>query len=444
MQDAAILCIAPTSETVDDVDGVIAATAAPTVAVVGLGYVGLPTALALSSAGFGIIGLDRSDQRLTDIRDRSAELIPKHAGRLAAALRSQRFTLTSDAHALHSADAVVICVPTPVDRDRRPDLRAVQGACASVVRHARAGQTIVLTSTTSVGTTRELLCAPLARRGLTVGTDVFVAFSPERIVPGDASNEQESVPRVVGGVTPACLRRARALLEPICARVHAVSSPEAAELAKLHENTFRAVNLAFANEMADVARGFGLDPVEVLDAAASKPYGFLAHQPGPGVGGHCIPCDPYYLLQGARHRGVPAPIAEQAMQAIRRRPLDVVLRALAILAADGLDPHHARVLVVGAAFKPGVRDVRESTAIEILELLAERGVRIAYTDPMVPLLRVGGEQLVSVARPRSDEHDLVILHTLQPKMNLGWIEDDTRVLDTTYRTYAGPRRFLLG
>lgn len=443
MQEAAILCIAPT-EVTDAIGDVIAATIDPTIAVVGLGYVGLPTALALSAAGFGIIGLDRSDQRLADIRDRSAELVPKHTGRLAAALRSERFTLTADADALGRADAVVICVPTPVDRARKPDLRAVEGACATVVRHARAGQTIVLTSTTSVGTTRELLCGPLARRGLVAGTDVFVAFSPERIVPGDPTTEQEDVPRVVGGTTPACLRRARALLEPICARVHAVSSPEAAELAKLHENTFRAVNLAFANEMADVARGFDLDPTEVLDAAASKPYGFLAHHPGPGVGGHCIPCDPYYLLEGAASHGVSAPIAERAMEGIRRRPHDVVLRALAILAEDGLVPHESRVLVVGAAFKPGVRDVRESTAVEILELLAERGVQIAYTDPLVPTLRVGGQELVAVARPRPAEHDLVVLHTLHPRAPLGWVDACERVLDCTYRRAAGRRRFLLG
>jgi len=425
------------------VHGVRSATAAPVVAVVGMGYVGLPTALALVSAGFGLIGIDASESRLQDIRDRSADLIPKHVGRLAAALHSPRFALTSDAAALCESDAIVICVPTPIDADRRPDLRCVEAACETVVEHARPGQTIVLTSTTHVGTTRELLVEPLEHRGLSVGDDVFVAFSPERIDPGNVRHDQDEVPRVIGAVTPACAARACALFAPICAGVHVVSSPEAAELTKLHENSFRAVNIAFANEMAGAALELGLDPVEIVDAAATKPYGFMAFQPGPGVGGHCIPCDPHYLLAPLRRRGHRMPLVERAMEAIADRPAQVVDRAAEVLARDGVDLRGARVLVVGVAYKPGVQDVRESPALEILDRLSARGAQVSYHDPLVRTAELGKLTLLSVTRPRPDDHDLVVVLTVHPRRSYAWLDECERVLDCTYRTASGRVRSLL-
>ncbi|MGH3658774.1 MAG: nucleotide sugar dehydrogenase, partial [Micromonosporaceae bacterium] len=255
------------------------------IGIVGLGYVGLPTALALAEAGSSVIGCEVSDERLADIRSGAVDLLETDHARLRRQMGGDRLRLTVDPAALRGADTVVICVPTPVDEHLTPDLSAVAGACRTVVQHAVPGQLIVLTSTTYVGCTRDHLVKPLAERGLRVGVDVFVAFSPERIDPGVAKHAQESTPRVVGGATPACRERAVQALRRVAPYVHEVSSPEAAEMTKLLENSFRAVNIAFANEVSELARELGLDPVEVIEAAATKPYGFMAFYPGPGVGG---------------------------------------------------------------------------------------------------------------------------------------------------------------
>ena len=398
-----------------------------TVAVLGLGYVGLPTTLALREAGFPVIGVDISERRLDAIRAGDVDLLDRDRPRLEAALESHHLHLTTDAAALEAADAVIIAVPTPVDEDLVPDLRAVLAACASAVRHARAGQVLILTSTTYVGTTRELLVEPLTERGFTVGEDIHVAFAPERINPGDTLWEQAAVPRVVGGVTRACTKAASRVLEPTASKLYRVSSAETAELTKLQENTFRAVNLAFANEMAAAAGHYGIDPVEVVGAAASKPYGYLAHYPGPGVGGHCIPVDPYYLLSPLRAAGVHTPVTEQAMAAVAARPSAVADRAVE-LAGDG-----ARILLVGAAYKPGVADHRESPALQIMARLAERGADVSDHDPLVP--SVGG--LESVADPRAADYDLVVVAVVHPGHSYEFLADAEQVLDATYRTPGG-------
>jgi UDP-N-acetyl-D-glucosamine dehydrogenase len=415
----------------------------PTVAVLGLGYVGLPTSLALSAAGLGVIGIDVSERRLAEIRAERADLLPSDRARLSEALDSPYFHLTTDASAMEHANAIVICVPTPVNADLTPDLRFVRAACESAVRHAGIGQTIILTSTTYVGTTRELLIEPLEQRGFTAGENIFVAFSPERIDPGNVHDEN-GVPRVIGGATEACAINAAAVLTETASLVHMVGSCEAAELTKLYENTFRAVNIALANEMAAVSRTFGLDPIEVTQAAATKPYGFMAHYPGAGVGGHCIPCDPHYLLAGVRERGERAPLIEQAMSAIAERPATVATRAREILSADGVDVEGARILIVGAAYKPGVRDVRESPALQIIDELREMGVSVSFTDALVDEIRAGdGATLASVAHPAPADYDLVVVVTVHPDADHGWLPGCARVLDCTYRTHAGQRRHTL-
>jgi nucleotide sugar dehydrogenase len=425
------------------------AAALETVAVVGLGYVGLPTGIAIASTGLKVLGIDASERRLADIREGGVDLLPIDRGRLEQALTDQpgtpaRIELTSDADALRAADAVVICVPTPVDENLRPDLRCLRAACETVVERAREGQLLVLTSTSYVGTTRDLLVSPLARRGLRTGEDVHVAFSPERIDPGNTTWRQEAVPRLVGGVTPACARAAEALLQRIAGRVHRVSSPEAAELAKLYENSFRAVNIAFANEMAGVSRRLGLDPIEVTEAAATKPYGFMAFYPGAGVGGHCIPCDPYYLLGGLREAQATAPLLEQAMQGIAGRPGEVVARAVELLESRGKAVACARVLVVGAAYKPGIQDTRESPAIEIMHELSARGAVIAYHDPLVRSVELDDDlALLSVAQPHAGDYDLALVVTVHPGCDYAWLDGVEQVLDCTYRTAAPAVRALV-
>jgi UDP-N-acetyl-D-glucosamine dehydrogenase len=325
------------------------------VAVVGLGYVGLPTAIALRGAGCRIVGIDVSGPRLSAIRRGEAELLESEQCDLSRHLASDGFVLTNRIKALDAADLVLICVPTPVDEQLRPDPRILREACASVVRHARPGQTLVLTSTTYVGTTRELLAEPLAERGLRVGEDVFVAFAPERIDPGVSDHEQQ------------------------------------------HENTFRAVNIALAFELAEACETHGLDPIEVIEGAATKPYGFLPHYPSAGVGGHCIAVDPHYLLHDLRERGRPAKMAEEALRKLAGRPRHVAWRAHEVLVGLGRALPEARVLVVGISYKPGVADTRESPALEIVARLRAEGAHVDYHDPLVPTLEVSGGRLTGMA-----------------------------------------------
>lgn len=412
-----------------------------TVAVVGLGYVGLPTSLALLIAGLDVIGIDLSERRIAEIRDMSADLVDRDRRRLRLALRSNAFDMTQDPSAVAHADCVLICVPTPVDEQRRPDLRALRGACASVVAHAREGQTIVLTSTTYVGTTRDLLVEPLAARGLIAGRDIHVAFAPERIDPGALGHDTEQTPRVIGGVTPACAEAAVAVLGEIAPSLAVVSSVEAAELTKLYENTFRAVNIALANELAGMARHWGLDTIEVTRAAASKPYGYMAFFPGPGVGGHCIPCDPHYLTHPLRGTGVRTSLVDGAMDAIAGRPAEVVARAELELEAAGATLEGARVLVVGAAYKPGVRDVREAPALDIIKLLVGREAQVAYHDPLIPTVDVGDDvSLISVAEPDGAAYDVAIIAVRHPGMDLAFLHECPCVVDCTYAADAGRRR----
>jgi UDP-N-acetyl-D-glucosamine dehydrogenase len=415
--------------------GAPAPTARASVAVLGLGYVGLPTALVLHEAGFEVRGIDVSQGRILTIREGRADLLDADRKRLAVALGDrERFRIADRPDALAAADAVVVCVPTPVDRNRDPDLAALRSACAQVVSRARPGQTVILTSTSHVGATRELLLEPLAERGLRSGRDICVAFSPERIDPGNDDHRQEDVPRVLGADSARCIERAAAILGPITPRLHVVSSPEAAELTKLHENAFRAVNIAYANEMADMCRDFGLDPIEIVEAAATKPYGFLPFYPGAGVGGHCIPCDPHYLLAslGERRR---SPMTETAMDEIEARPRRIAGRARELLRKRGAEPAGARVLVVGASYKPGVRDVRESPGVAILSELRLAGADVQFHDPLVERVRLPdtGDELECVADPAASDWDLILIAGADRDSDYEWLNGDAPVLDCTHR-----------
>jgi nucleotide sugar dehydrogenase len=422
-------------ETASGNPSTVAGTRIASTAVIGLGYVGLPTALALLGAGRRVVGLDRSERRLEDVRRGRVDLSAADRDLLSAHLGREALELTADPAALAGVDAVLVCAPTPVDGRLVPDRSALEAACAAAVAHARPGQTLVLTSTSNVGTTRELLAGPLLARGLRPGRDVFVACAPERINPGGPVPASAGA-RVVGGVTAECGRRAAAALAPTAAGAHLVGSPEAAEMTKLVENTFRAVNIALANEFATVCGHLGLEAVEVVEAAATKPFGYMPFYPGPGAGGHCIPCDPHYLLWQLRGQGLPTPVIDSAMAAIAERPHAVVRRVREVLADRGTPLRGARVLVLGATYKPGVADVRESPALTVLDRLRGAGALAAYYDPLVPALTVGGERLAREPKPWQREWDLVVVHTVHPGQDLSWIGDQVPVLDTTYR-HAG-------
>jgi len=418
--------------------------------VIGLGPAGLPSAMALRRAGFRIVGIDTSASRLSDIRSGRAEIVDSLGDDLRSHLHDEDFVLSDRIEVVHAAAHVLICVPPTLDAQRQPSFEALKRTCAAVVQHARAGQTLVLTSTSYVGSTRELLVEPLAERGLRAGEDVFVAFSPERLDPGVREHEQARTPRVVGAASETCFARVSQLLRHIGERLHRVSSPEAAEMTKLYESTFRAVNVALACEMADACRSHQLDPIEVTDAAATKPFGFMAHHPSAGVGGPGVGVEPYYLLRPLRERGRPVTFAEEAMRTLAARPRSVAMRAHELLMRSGQRLRDARVLVVGASYKPGVADCTRSPAVEIITTLSAEGVQVDFHDPLVSTLRIDGEEVYGVdPDPRRDasgfgpeDYDLVIVVVKQPGYDYGWLARCPQVLDCTYREQAGRRRVL--
>ncbi len=414
------------------------------VAIVGLGYVGLPTALSYLHAGSRVLGLEISAARIDAIRAGRVDLLPSDHSRLAAYVGTPAFEMSSDPASISRAGAVVICVPTPIDDHLVPDLTILRAACEDVVANAIRGQIIILTSTTYVGCTQDLLVEPLAERGLKAGEDISVVFSPERIDPGNVSFDHEEVPRVVGGATVSCALRAATVLGRTTKNVHHVDSLAAAEMTKLLENTFRAVNIALANEVADICRELDVPVTDVIDAAATKPYGFMPFLPGPGVGGHCIPCDPHYLLWQLRERRVAAPMISQAMTEIASRPARVVERAAQVLSDVGLGLAGTRILVLGVTYKPNVDDVRESPALEILHGLERRHSVVAYIDPHVPELRLpDGRTLRSIDDPEAFDPQLVILHTRHRDLDLSWLDSRHVLLDGSYRELDAPRRFAL-
>lgn len=410
------------------------------VAVIGMGYVGLPTALGLHNGGVAVIGLDHDPLRLKAIEAGAVDFIDDYRRRLEKSLHSDGFELTCESGRLAEADAIMVCVPTPVDRYLLPDLGPLQDVCDMLVTNVVPGQTVILTSTSFVGTTERMLVAPLTEKGFTIGTDIFVASSPERIDPGNITHTQYDTPRVLGGVTPTCTAMARRVIDILTPAVHETRSPEAAEMTKLYENSFRAVNIALANEFADICSNFSLDPIEVINAAATKPYGFMAFYPGPGVGGHCIPCDPHYLLWQLRETRGTAPLVSQAMSAIAERPKQVVDSVLNALSGNGKGIAGSRILVLGVSYKPGVQDVRSSSALDIISHLADRGAKVDYYDPMVSRVELpNGTLIESIVKPDDERWDLILIHTVHPGYDYGWIANYPVVVDATYRFEATAR-----
>lgn len=402
------------------------------VAIVGLGYVGLPTALAYQAAGSSVLGIDVSASRLHDIRSGAVDLISRDHDRLDEALIHGTLELTADLSQLSRARAVIVCVPTPVDRYLVPDLTMLRSACDAVVAHAVHGQVLILTSTTYVGCTEDMLLNPITRKGMVPGRDIFIAFSAERIDPGQETVSQEAVPRVVGGASPECVEQAAGVLGAYANQVHRVPSLGTAEMTKLLENTFRAVNIALVNEFADICRTLDIEVMDVIEAAATKPYGYMPFTPGPGVGGHCIPCDPHYLLWQLRKDRVEAPMITEAMQRIANRPTLVVDRIRQLLSERGRSLAGARILVAGVAYKPGVADLRESPALEIIQRLRSLGASVGYVDPYIPRLVLDGVEMRPIQNPATFHPTLVLLHTAHPESSLDWLRPDQLVLDATY------------
>ncbi len=359
------------------------------VAVIGLGYVGLPLALAFAEAGLDVVGVDSSVRRVDELRAGRSPIDDVDDARLQRQLAAGFRIVAPAEAALADADAIFVCVPTPITQAKDPDLGPVVSAAGVIAEHLRAGQLIVLQSTTFPGTTTGPFRAELERSGLRAGADFDLAFAPERVNPGDPASAMKTVPRLVGGTTPAATTRAATLLRHINDNVIELTSPDAAELAKLLENVFRNVNIALVNQLALLCERMGVDVWEVIVAAATTPCGFMRFSPGPGVGGHCIPVDPYYLSWRAREFDFVDRFVELAGDINLARPRHVVDLVAEALNDRGRAIRGARVGILGVAFKPDVRDPRNSPAADIMDGLRDRGAILAYHDPHVPAFRLG-------------------------------------------------------
>jgi UDP-N-acetyl-D-glucosamine dehydrogenase len=355
------------------------------IAILGLGYVGLPLAVVFGEAGFNVTGVD-PDVRKVDSLNKGVSYIPDVKTETVAALvKSGKLKATTDFAALKNMDAVSICVPTPLRKTGDPDMSFIQSATEQLAKHIHKGMVVVLESTTYPGTTREILLPKLGtEHGLTVGEDWFLAFSPERVDPGREDWTTINTPKVMGGITAACGEVAAAWYAGAIKTVHMVSSAEAAEMAKLLENTFRMINIGMVNELAIMCERLGVDVWEVIDAAASKPFGFMKFTPGPGLGGHCIPIDPLYLSWKMKAFNYNARFIELASEINTNMPRYVVSRMLDAMNDRGILLKGSRVLVLGAAYKPDIDDVRESPALDVIGLLQKKGAKVEYHDPYIP------------------------------------------------------------
>ena len=366
------------------------------IVVIGVGYVGLPLAVEFAQAGFRVTGVDVNEQKMAMLNNGTSYIPDVPMEVLAPLVASGRLSGTIDFGVLATADAISICVPTPLGKSKDPDISYIIAASEQVGRHAHAGILVVLESTTYPGTTEEIILPRITENGLELGVDFFLAFSPERVDPGNAHWQTRNTPKVIGGATPACLQVATALYQHAVDELVPVSSTQAAEMVKLLENTFRAVNIALVNEMAIMCDKLGVDVWEVIEAAATKPFGFMPFFPGPGVGGHCIPLDPHYLSWKLKTLNYNARFIELAGEINSHMPDYVVGKVMDGLNDDGKPVKNSQVLVLGVAYKPDVDDVRESPALDVIHLLQEKGAKISYHDPYIPTLSHEGLDLESV------------------------------------------------
>jgi UDP-N-acetyl-D-glucosamine dehydrogenase len=380
------------------------------IVVVGIGYVGLPLVAEFAREGFRVTGLDYDARKVELLNQGESYIRDVPAADLAPHVKSGRLDATADPSVLRDADAVVVCVPTPLNKTKDPDMTFIVEAAQQIAKHQHPGMLIVLESTTYPGTTTELLVPKLTENGFELGKDVFIAFSPERVDPANEVYKTRNTPKVLGGASPRCLEVATALYSHIIDTLVPVSSTETAEMVKLLENTFRAVNIGLANEIAIMSRKLGVNPFEVIRAAATKPFGFMPFYPGPGLGGHCIPVDPLYLSWKLKSLKGQARFIELADSINSGMPSYVVERVTSALNEYGRSLKGAKVLVYGVAYKKNVNDVRESPAFEIIEELQHKGATVNFTDPFVPSIELPHGELKGVS-PDFGAHDVVVVVT---------------------------------
>lgn len=407
------------------------------IGIVGLGYVGLPLVKTFLNKGFGVLGFDIDEKKVEMLNQAKSYIKHFTAEELKIFLEKKKFQATTDFGLLARADVIIICVPTPLDSHKNPDLSYVLTTTEVISKHLRKGQLVVLESTTYPGTTEEEMIPLLEAGGLKVGEDFFLAYSPERENPGDKVYTTEKIPKVVGGVTPRCKRVAKNLYDQIVVKTIPVSSPKVAEATKLMENIFRSVNIAMVNEMKMIFDRMGIDIWEVVEAASTKPFGFMTFLPGPGYGGHCIPVDPYYLAWKAKEVDHPTKFIELAGEINTFMPYYVVTKTIEALNKKGKSAQGARILILGIAYKEDIDDQRESPALKIISLLQNKGAKVSYNDPYVPQSYghrdYPGLELKSVALTEKmlKKFDAVIIATAHSDYDFEWIaENSSLIIDT--------------
>jgi len=412
------------------------------IGVVGLGYVGLPLALEFAKAGFHVIGYDVSERLVDSLMAGESHIQDVSSAELAGLVESGMFEATADESRLREMNAVSIAVPTPLAKTRDPDMTYVIAAADAIARNCHPGLLIVLESTTYPGTTRELMQPRLEAAGLTVGKDVFLAFSPERVDPGNPIWNTKNTPKVVGGITPACTELASALYASCLESIVPVSSTETAELVKLLENTFRSVNIGLVNEMQIVCDKLGVNVWEVIDAAATKPFGFMKFTPGPGIGGHCIPLDPHYLAWKMRTLNYKTRFIDLASEINSEMPALVVQRVAQALNDQRKSVNGSDVLVLGVAYKKDIDDMRESPALDVIRLLEEKGATVRYHDPHVESFRENGQERRSIELSDAAlaDADAVVIITDHTALDYQRVMDVAGALVDTRNATAGLKR----
>ncbi len=408
------------------------------ICVIGLGYVGLPLAVEFGKKGYFVYGLDTSPSRIRKLKKGEKYIVDVEPGDVLKLVKKNGFLPTSNEKVLADADVIIVCVPTPLKKVKIPDISYVVKASETIREHLRAGQLIILESTSFPGTTREVALPIFKSSGLEEEKDFFLAFSPERVNPGDKKFPITKIPKIVGGLSSKSGRMAKNLYSKIINKVFVVSSPEVAETAKLYENTFRLVNIALANEFALVCERMGISMWEVIEASKTKPFGFMPFYPGPGIGGHCIPCDPMYLSWKANKLGFKTKMIDLAADLNHFMPSHVVWRVEKLLRDRDISIEKAKILILGVAYKKDVKDLRESPALDIIDVLKQkRAGAVDYYDPLFPYLRIGGinTKRVSLSERALRKYDCVILTTAHSDVDYRLIRENSRLIFDTRNVY---------
>ena len=412
------------------------------IGIVGLGYVGLPLAVAFATAGFKVLGVDIRQSNVNTVNRGESYIADVSSNSLSPVVTRKLLEATTDQSRLGSVDVICICVPTPLTSTKDPDLSYVIHESEEISKYLRPGQLVVLESTTYPGTTRQVVLPTLESSGLRCGADFYLAYSPERVDPGSKEHDIRNTPKIVGGIDPQSTHLAQLLYSQVAGTVLPVSCPEVAEMTKVFENVFRSVNIALVNELARLCERMGLSVWEVIEAASTKPFGYMPFVPGPGVGGHCIPLDPYYLANKARELDFHTRFIELAAEINEQMPYHVVTRVLDALSARGKSLNGARIVVLGVTYKKDVADTRESPALKIIQLLREKGAEVSYHDPYVPQIHVptGDMESVQLGPELLDSADCVVIAADHSSYDMKEVVDRAKLVFDTKGATRGLKR----